>query len=274
MKIYVSLDFEGLGGITQWSDVTKGIFFKQNYLMEQLRALLKGIGSEHYVLIVDSHASGDNVLWELSRDFSNIEIINGPIRKNYMMAQIDESFDRVIFFGYHASVGSRYATMDHTYSSSSIFNIWINGQLMNEAIINAAYAGMFNVPVSLIIGDDKLKNELKMFKNIYYVETKQSLGRYSAKFKPMKTLLEEIEKTTKEMITKPKEFFEVFKFTPPIELVIELSDTSRADLAEMIPLTQRIDGRKIKVIHSDYQVIFDTILTVAYLCSIAKDLGR
>ncbi|SHH38173.1 M55 family metallopeptidase [Thermosipho atlanticus] len=273
MKIYVSVDFEGLGGIVQWSDVSKGNNYKQNYLMEQLRAFLKGVG-DNYVLIVDSHASGDNVLWDITNEFHNVEIISGGLRKNYMMSGIDETFDRVVFFGYHASIGSKYSTMDHTYSSSSIHNIWINGQLVNEAIINAAFAGLYNVPISMVIGDDKLKDELTFFKNLYYVETKVSLGRFSAKFKPMKLLLKEIEAKTREMISKPRNFFESFKFKSPIELIIELSDTSRADLVEMLPLTERLDGRKIKVVHSDYQVIFDTILSVAFICQVAKTIGR
>jgi len=273
MKIYISVDLEGLGGIVQWSDVSQGGSFKQYYLMEQLRALLRGLGN-NYVLISDSHAYGDNILWEITKEFPNVEIISGGLRKNYMMTGLDETFDRVIFFGYHSSIGTKYSTMDHTYSSSSIYNIWINGTIVNEALINAAFAGLFNVPISMVIGDDKLKNELKAFKNLFYVETKTSLGRYSAKLKPMKTLLEEIELKAKEMISKPKNIFSVFKFEPPIELIVELSDTSRADLVEILPLTERIDGRKIKVVHSDYQVIFDTILSIAFLCQVAKTIGR
>ncbi|MDN5325074.1 MAG: D-amino peptidase [Thermosipho sp. (in: thermotogales)] len=273
MKIYISVDFEGLGGIVQWSDVSKGSNFKQHYLMEQLKALLKGLGN-NYVLISDSHATGDNILWDITMEFPNVEIISGGLRKNYMMSGIDETFDRVIFFGYHSSIGTKYSTMDHTYSASSIHNIWINGQLVNEAIINAAFAGMFNVPLSMVIGDDKLKNELSYFKNLFYIETKISLGKYSAKLKPMKTLLEEIKSKAQEMISKPKDYFTTLKFEPPIELIVEFSDTSRADLVEMLPLTERIDGRKIKVVHSDYQVIFDTILSMAFLSKVAKNIGR
>ncbi|ONN28015.1 peptidase M55 [Thermosipho affectus] len=272
MKIYVSLDFEGLGGITQWSDVEYGIKFKQHLLMEQLEKFLEAVGN-NYVLISDSHAMGDNVLWEITKKFDNVEIISGGLRKDYMMTGLDETFDRVVFFGYHAGIGTRYAVMDHTYSSSSIHNIWINGKIMNEAIINAAYAGLYNVPVAMIIGDDKLKTQVN-FKNLFYVETKTSLGRFSAKHKSMKKVLLDIENKTKQMIEVPREEFEIVKFEKPIELVVELSDTARADLVEMLPLVKRIDGRKVKLVHDDYRVVFDTILSMTFMASIVKYLGR
>ncbi|ABR31761.1 peptidase M55 [Thermosipho melanesiensis] len=272
MKIYVSVDFEGLGGITQWSDVVHGVRYKQNILIEQLESFLDAVG-ENYVLVSDSHAMGDNILWDITRKYDNVEIISGNFRKNYMMTGLDETFDRVVFFGYHAGIGTRYAVMDHTYSSSSIFNVWINGKLMNEALINAAYAGIFNVPVAMIVGDDKLKGQVKL-KNLFYVETKTSLGRFSAKHRSMKKVINDIKETTKKMLEIPKEEFEIFKFDTPVELVVELSDTARADLIEMIPLVERFDGRKVRVVHEDYKVIFDAILSIAYMASIVKYIGR
>lgn len=211
--------------------------------------------------------------WEITNEFDNVELISGGLRKNYMMSGLDETFDRVIFFGYHAGIGTRYATMDHSYSSSSIYNIWVNGQLVNEALINAAYAGLYNVPVTMIVGDDKLKNQL-FDDNIFYVETKTSLGRFSAKHYSMKRILKEIEEAAREMIQIPKEKFRIFKFDAPIELIVEFSDTARADLVEMLPLVERIDGRKIRMVHNDYRVIFDAILSIAFMCTVVKYIGR
>jgi len=189
-----------------------------------------------------------------------------------MMSGLDESFDRVVFFGYHAGVGTRYAVMDHSYSSSSIYNIWINGQKMNEALINAAYAGMHNVPVAMIVGDDKLKGQV--FDDVFFVETKESLGRFSAKHKSMKKVLKEIEETTRRMLQVPREKFKVYKFDTPVELVVEFTDTARADLVEMLPLFERVNGRSVKLVHEDYQVIFDAILSMAFMCSVVKYIGR
>lgn len=267
IKVYISFDFEGLGGITQWSDVTKkDKEYKQDYAIRQLRALLEPL-KNHEVTLSDSHAEGDNIPWTLTDNFSNIKLISGGIRKYYMMNGIDESFDRAIFFGYHSGVGERYSTMDHTYSSSSIHNIWINNIEMNETLINAAYAGIFDVPLTLVVGDDKLKKQLNpYFKTLYYVETKRSLGRYSAEHKPMKLLLEEIKNTTENMLSKGKEQFDVFKFNSPVEMKIEFSDTSKADMVESMPLVERLDGRRVRITNTDYKVIFEALLAMTYIC--------
>ncbi|KUK80013.1 MAG: Peptidase M55 D-aminopeptidase [Petrotoga mobilis] len=138
---------------------------------------------------------------------------------------------------------------------------------MNETLINAAYGGSFGVPLAMVVGDDKLKKKLNpYFKHLYYVETKSSLGRYSAEFKPMKQLLEEIKSTTKEMIDKNKEYFDVYTFNSPIEMIVEFSDTSKADMVESMPLTERIDGRKVKISNDNYRVIFEALLAITYIC--------
>ncbi|GAB6189826.1 M55 family metallopeptidase [Marinitoga arctica] len=270
MRIYISFDFEGLAGVTQWSDVTKGKDYKQHYAMEQLKALLKPL-RDHEVIISDSHAMGDNILWEITKEFSNVHLISGGIRKYYMMTGINNTFDRMIFFGYHSGVGEKYSTMDHTYSSSSIHNIWINGILMNETLINAAFGGLYNVPLAMVVGDDKLENQLNgYFKNLVYVTTKESLGRFSAKFKPMGLLLNEIEDRTKEMLELKKDEFSIFKFESPIEMIVEFTDTLRTDMVESMPLVERIDGRKVKLVHNDYNVVFEGLLAMTYITLAAK----
>lgn len=269
IKIYISFDFEGLGGITQWDDVSKeSKEYKQNYAVIQLKSLLDEL-KDHEITLSDSHDRGNNIPWNLTNEYPNVKLISGGIRKYYMMSGIDETFDRMIFFGYHAGVGEKYSTMDHTYSSSSIHSIQINGIEMNETLINAAYGGVYGVPLAMVVGDDKLKGQLrKHFKTLYYVETKRSLGRYAAEFKPMSILLEEIKNTTKEMISNRKENFDIFKFTSPIEMIIELSDTAKADMVESMPLVERIDGRKIRLKSNDYKVIFEGLLAITYICSI------
>lgn len=269
IKIYVSFDFEGLGGISQWDDVTKdNKDYKQKYAVIQLKTLFEQL-RDHEVVISDSHDKGNNIPWEITNDYPNVKLISGGIRKYYMMSGIDESFDRMIFFGYHSGVGEIYSTMDHTYSSSCIHNIWINGKKMSETLINAAYGGVFDVPLAMVVGDDKLKMQLApYFNKIYYIETKKSLGRYAAQFKPMKILLEEISSTTKLMLSKAKEYFEIFKFDKPIEMIVELSDTSKADMVESMPLIERIDGRKVKLLSDEYKMIFEALLAITYICSV------
>jgi D-amino peptidase len=272
-KIFISFDYEGLAGVTSWNDVEKkSSDFKRYEMLRQLKAFLKGLeGCE--VTLVDSHAAGDNIPWEITEEFPYVTLVSGGIRQYYMMYGIDESFDFAVFFGYHAGIGTLHANMDHTYSSSSIHNIWINGMEMNEALINAAFAGLFNVPLGCLIGDDKVITQTsKILSKVLSVETKKSIGRHSAIMKPMATLLNELEQCAKELSTKSREDFEIFRFPSPIEMVVELSDTLRADLVSSMPLVERVDGRKVRIKHDDYKVIFEALLAMTYICAAARIL--
>jgi len=111
MKVFVSMDLEGLAGIASWSEVAPKI-------------------SKEVAELVEEH--GDNIPYAITRDCTNVSVVRGALRRNYMMSGLDGSFDRVIFLGYHAGVGTLNAVMDHTYSGSIVQNIWINNMKMNE----------------------------------------------------------------------------------------------------------------------------------------------
>ncbi len=276
MKIYVSVDMEGLAAVHTWKDVAFGDpHYKRKELEEQLRWLIEPmLGSEEVELItvVDSHAVGDNIPYSITDMDERIELISGFPRKRYMMAGLDESYDRVFFFGYHAGIGAMNALMDHTYSSTTFHNVWINGIRMNEALINAAYAGYLGVPVAMIVGDAALKEEMSDFLDrVVYVTTKEGLGRYSARFVSKKRLEREIKEGVRRAMRKSREDLRIYRFEPPIELKVEVSRTEFADTLEMIPGVDRVDGRILKFIHDDYAVVFDTLLLMATLGSM---MGR
>lgn len=273
-RIFISLDLEGLAGITSWSDVDKkSSDYKREIMLEQLRSFLKGLGNSE-IFLADSHAMGDNVPWEITMEFPNVTLVSGGVRKYYMMYGIDESYDYIVFFGYHAGIGTLEANMDHTYSSSSIHSVWINGIEMNEALINAAFGGLFNVPVGCLVGDDKVVTQTRTYlPKTVYVTTKTSIGRYSAIMRPMKELLIEIENAAKTLIQREKSSFNIFAFGKPIEMIVEFSDTLRTDLVSSMPLVERLDGRKVKIAHENYEVIFEALLAMTYICAAAKILS-
>ncbi len=276
MKVYISVDMEGLAAIHSWKDVTFGDpHYKRKELEEQLRWMLEEMIEYEdikKITVVDSHALGDNIPYSITDLDERIELISGFPRKRYMMAGLDESYDRVIFFGYHAGIGSMNALMDHTYSNTTFHNVWINGIRMNEALINAAYAGYLGVPVAMIVGDTALKEEMKDFLDrVVYVATKEGLGRYSAKFVSKKKLEQDIRSATNRAIRKEREDLRIYRFEPPVELKVETAKTEFADALEMIPGVERVGGRVLKFVHDDYAVVFDAILLMA---TIGSMMGR
>ncbi|MCS7175963.1 M55 family metallopeptidase [Pseudothermotoga sp.] len=277
MKVYISVDMEGLAGIATWSEVDTGKKESSEVLYEHLKPLLEGLFSSgvkiEHVLISDSHGDGTAIPYKICEEFDRVSLVHGPIRKNYMMSGLDGSFDRVIFLGYHAGIGTKNGIMDHTYSSSLIHNIWINKKRMNEALINAAFAAHHGVPVCMIVGDEALEKELKgeLVGKYLFVGTKTGLGRYAAVMKPKKQLFESIRNTASQAAGIPRDELPLYKFDSPVELMIEMKDTVYADLAELIPGIERLDGRTIRFVHNEYPVVFNTIMAIVYVAMAGKD---
>src|SRR5207245_11571705 len=92
------------------------------------------------------------------------------------------SFEVAFFVGYHASVGSERAIMDHTYGGRTVYALRINGREQSEATLNAALAGSFGVRTALITGDQATIDEaVAELPGIEGVVVKEALGRQAAR---------------------------------------------------------------------------------------------
>jgi len=217
-KFYISVDMEGITGTVSWQEYEKDFLRFRKIITDEVNALLEGIGEglnskDFEVLICDAHASGLNILFEELPE--NVLLVRGGVGDLGMMAGINNSFSGVFFLGYHSEIGEEKSLMDHTYASSTIYEIKINGKKANEAMINAGIAGYFNVPLIFVSGDDKLiRNIEENFpKGIETVITKYGISRYSAITKTLKSTLKEIkEKSLLEAsLRKLKKFFGPYK---------------------------------------------------------------
>src|SRR5258705_7210990 len=98
-----------------------------------------------------------------------------------MMQGIDESVDGVMFIGYHARNGSPNAILDHTWSSRTVANVWLNDVLTGEYGLNAAVAGHFDVPVIMVSGDQTACSQVaELLGDVETAVVKQAWGRYVA----------------------------------------------------------------------------------------------
>lgn len=152
MKIFISTDMEGIEGISSWNEMTTKEAWCAGLLKQELTYVISTLLAHadiEEICICDSHSRGENLLYGSFSD-ERITHVKGYPRRNYMMEGLDESFDAVFLLGYHASIGSLNGGMDHSYSSSCIYRVRLNGREVGEVEINAYYAGMFGVPIALI----------------------------------------------------------------------------------------------------------------------------
>lgn len=276
MKIYISLDMEGIAGTYTWKQEETNRSEVRKCMSQQIEWILSGINSSRLnkkieeIVIADSHSSGDNLVYDITSLDDRLHLISGYPRPKYMMPAFDGSYSVVFFVGYHGGIGTLRSVMDHSYSPR-FHKIWINEKPVNESLINAGYAGHFNVPIGLVIGDDALKTQLaESLPWAKYVETKYSLSRFSVKSRPINIVKNESIAKVKELLSSDLKKIPLYKFNSPVKLKIELVSTSMADAVEMIPDIKRLDGFTVELIHNDYAQIFDAIDAIAGLADSVK----
>lgn len=269
---------EGIAGTFTWTQEENNRIEVRKCIHQQIEWVIEGIKLSNVnnkideIVIADSHSSGDNLTYDVTGLDDRLHLISGYPRPYYMMPSFDSSYNIVFFVGYHGGIGTLYSSMDHSYSPR-FHRIWINDKIINESLINAAYAGNFNVPVGLIIGDDALQKQIS--KNdalpwIKYVVTKNSLSRFAVKNKPVNIVKKETQETVKNVLESDLSKIPIYKFTSPVTLKIEFQTTSMADVVEMIPDVKRLDGFTIELTHNDYPEIFDAIDAIATLARSPK----
>jgi D-amino peptidase len=157
MKVYVSVDMEGVTGVTTREHCVAGAPEYERFrrlMTADANAAIEGAfaGGATEIVVNDSHASMTNVLIEELDP--RARLISGSNKLFCQMEGLDASFDAVLFVGYHQGDGAGDGIVNHTISSAAALEIRLNGTRMDELSINAALAGSFGVPVAFVSGDD------------------------------------------------------------------------------------------------------------------------
>lgn len=272
MKIYISVDIEGLAGIVSFSQESEEKQRFRRAMHNQLEWVIEGIHASKMnqditeITIADSHGTGMNLDYDTLSDLDErIALISGYPRPNYMMPCFDESYDVVFFVGYHGAVGELDSNMDHTYASRAIHRIKINGVSMSETQINAAYAAEFQVPIGLVIGDTGLLQQLQQAMPwVKMVCTKQSISRFAAKYYPKQKIRQATIEAVQEVLASDLSALPCLHFEKPYRLEIEFNFGSQFDIAMTIPKVQVVDGRTIELVVDDYKELFEMIMMIVY----------
>jgi D-amino peptidase len=159
-----------------------------------------------------------------------------------MMQGIDESVDAVFFIGYHARNGSENAILDHTWSSRTVANIWLNDLLTGEYGLNAALAGHFGVPVIMASGDQTACRQMSdLLGDLETAVVKQASGRFAAECLPPAVTQELIYASAQRAVSRlaGDEVPEPFVLDTPIRVTVEFFSSDMADRAAGIPSTER-----------------------------------
>lgn len=252
MKLLIAVDMEGATGVVSWDHVDPKTAEYQRFrhlLTADVNAAIEGAleaGIED-IQVSDGHWNSGNVLIEELNPHARLN--TGTPSPFSMVQCVQDGIDAAFFVGYHARVGTLHAILDHTWSSSRVANVWLDGRLMGETALNGAVCGAFGAPVLLVTGDQSVAAEAREW--IPGIETaivKTACGRFAAQCLPLAATQPLIRSAA---CRAAKRFLggqgpQPLKVGTPVTLRIEFAGSQMGDMASLLPGAVRLDGRTIE----------------------------
>jgi D-amino peptidase len=242
-KIFISVDMEGIGGIGTSAMVSssgKDYDIGRKLMTAEVNAVVAAIfeSGPAEIVVNDSHGDMQNILH--TQLDSRVQYIQSNIKPLGMSQGLDETFDGVMFIGYHAMAGTENGFLAHT-GSGVVKGLWINGTEVGEGGMNAYFAGSIGVPVLLASGDKTFTEEIKRLISVRTVVTKDAIGNNAAKLLHPDAVIKDLQIQTK-LALKDIGKSKPLPVAGPIEFKIKVDTPTRADVAMSIPGVKRLDG--------------------------------
>jgi D-amino peptidase len=277
MTVYISCDMEGTAGVSSWkqcdpSDLHEYPIFRR-YMTLEVRAAIEGAreAGARQIVVNDSHWSMRNLLLDELPTDDDLRIISGAPKPWSMTQGLNAGIDAAFFTGYHAKAGDA-ATLAHTYSDD-IYRVTVNGTACSEALLNAALAGSFGVPVVLITGDRTIVEEtVAVMPWTVGVIVKDAIGFSAVDSLTPPAAREAIRAGAREAIGRI-ETAEPFTFAAPFELTIETASVEQCDFIELMPGFARIGGRAVQFKSEDYPSLFAAFVAATRIAGAANTVA-
>ncbi len=273
MNVYISADMEGTAGVSSWkqvdpSDAHEYPMFRR-YMTLEVRAAIEGArdAGARRVVVNDSHWSMRNLLFDELPEDDDLTIVSGAPKPWSMVQGIDASTDAAFFTGYHAKAGDP-ATLAHTFSDG-VYSVSVNGTRCSEALLNAALAGTYGVPVVLVTGDRSIVDETtRAMPWAVGVAVKDAVGYSAVSSLTPHAAREAIRAGAREAIGR-LERARPFTFDPPFELTIETAGVEHADFIELIPGFTRTGGRAVRFACREYPALLQAFIAATRIAAAA-----
>ena len=252
MKVFISIDMEGISGVCVEEQTDRGhatyagaVDFMRADLDAALAGCFEAGASE--VVVRDAHDFMTNV--EAGGLPANVSLVGGRGGALDMMEGLDASFAAVLFVGYHAKAGTQAAVLDHTFCGF-VAHAFVGDLELGELGFNAGVAGHFGVPVAFASGDDKLALEAAAcVPGITTVITKDGIARNSARLLSPELTGGLIRAGVTHALSSPMPAPVDFG-GKPIRLVF--GSTRHGDGASQCSAVRRIDGRTVEIAGPDF----------------------
>src|SRR5687768_11775825 len=279
MRIYVSVDMEGLAGVAHPHQVVFGAGGPDRTDYDRSRALMAGetnaaveaalAHGAREVVVNDSHWQMRNLRAEDLHHEARLIVGDKPLSMTQGVGEApDGAFDGAAFIGYHAGAGHATGVIAHTYSSATVLEIRINGVPHNEAGLNAIRLAHHGVPVILVAGDDALASEVEgLLPWAERVIVKRGLGTNLADSLSPAAAHAAIREGMARALARFSEM-RLYEPDPPLGGEVDFRTPVMADYACVLPGTERLGPRTVGFGADDGDALYRTCLALTRLATI------
>jgi len=277
MRVYISVDMEGIAGISHHAPTGRG---DDGYpaavalMVGEANAAIEGAydGGASEVVVNDSHGSMFNLL---PRDLDRrAVVIQG--QKPWSMIEGarasagSEAFGVALFVGYHARAGHPSGTIAHTYSGAPTLTT-LDGRPVGESGINAAVLGEWGIPVGLVSGDDALAAEIETWLPwAERVVVKRGISRNAAaSVHPLAA--QDLVRAGADRAVRRASAGELqpLRIARPVTIEVEYVDAGTADHAAVVPGAERYGDRGVRFTAPDAETAYRGFLAGIRLATAA-----
>ena len=270
MRVYVSVDMEGIAGISHSAPTMRGDAgypAAVELMIGEANAAIEGAcqAGATEILVNDSHGGMFNLTpealdprarllqgqkaWSMVAGAGPLDPGEGP------------RYDVALFVGYHARAGHQTGTIAHTYSGRPI-ETRLDGRPTGEYGLNALILGAWGVPVGLVAGDDALAAEvgdwLPWAERVVVKEAAGSLGAASVHPSRARDLVRIGARRALERAASGE--LRRLIVDPPVVIDVEYGRALEADYASIVPPALRVGDRLVRVSADDAQSAYRAFL--------------
>jgi D-amino peptidase len=276
MKVFISIDMEGVSGLVRWADViTSGLDFARNrrFMTQDANAAVAGAFDAGATEVVVEENHGVEELCDLLLDEIDprCRIVRGAGRPTATtMAGLDAGVGVVLLVGHHARAGSRPGIMAHTVSYEKFRAVRVAGRDCGEPEIFTIRAGELGVPVGLIAGDQIVCAQLRARAPwAEAVEVKRALSNVAGDVIPPATAHGLIRSAAQRAVERARAGAlrpyrdEPAPYAIEVELRQEIPEEMRQNLARL-PEFDIADARTVRTLAADMDIGFRRIAYLGY----------
>src|SRR5262249_50153653 len=240
-KVYLSVDMEGISGISgddQLSPSGREYDRSRKLMADDANAAIRGAlaAGATAVVVNDAHGSHRNIRPEDLHPA--VHLITHGFKRYGMMEGLDETFDAVIFIGYHAKAENPAGLFPHT-GTGVVRDLQINSRSVGEGGMNAMFAAWYGVPGGLGTGDDvAVARGREVATGARGVAVKRAINVRAVEFEPLEQARHSIETAAREGVAAARR--SVPQRTSPVNVQMRFKTTLIPEIVEAFPNIQRV----------------------------------